>query len=115
MLRKILLAKLHRATVTDRNTDYEGSITIDTKLMELADIRAYEDVEVYNVNNGARFNTYVIPGKTGEIIVNGAAARLVEKNDKVIICQYGYLTREESTKNKPKVILLNQNNEPKTA
>ncbi len=111
MLRKVLVSKLHRARVTDRDTSYEGSITIDESLMRQAQLRPYVDVEIYNVHNGARFNTYVIPGGTGEIVVNGAAARLVERNDPIIICHYGYLTDEELGIHKPTIILLNENNE----
>ena len=111
MLRKVLLSKLHRARVSDRNTNYEGSITIDEFLMSNAQIHPYVDVEIYNVNNGARFNTYVIPGNIGEITVNGAAARLVEHNDRIIICHYGYLTDEELQRHKPTIILLNEKNE----
>ena|SRR3989338_3177055 len=111
MLRKVLISKLHRASVTDRDITYEGSITIDESLMREAGIRPYVDVEIYNVNNGARFNTYVIPGAKQEITLNGAAARLVEKRDRIIICHYGYLTDEELNKNKPIIILLNENNE----
>ncbi len=111
MLRKVLLSKLHRASVTDRDTTYEGSITIDESLLAKSGIRPYVDVEIYNVNNGARFNTYVIPGGKGEITINGAAARLVEKNDRIIICHYGYLTDEELKAHKPTIILLNESNE----
>ena len=87
-MRVMLKSKIHRACVTDVNIDYEGSITIDKKLMEEADILPYEQVEVLNINNGARFTTYAIEGEKGEICVNGAAARLAVKGDITIILAY---------------------------
>ena len=89
-MRIMLKSKIHRATVTDGNIDYEGSITIDKKLMDEADILPYEQVQVLNINNGARFSTYAIEGREGrgDICLNGAAARLVNPGDKVIIMSY---------------------------
>ena len=84
-MRTMLKSKIHRARVTDANIDYEGSITIDKKLMEEADILPYEQVQVLDVNNGARFTTYAIEGENGEICINGAAARLAAVGDAVIM------------------------------
>lgn len=111
----MLTAKLHRATVTDRNIEYEGSIEIDATLMEEVDILPYEQVHIYDINNGNRFLTYVIPGPkgSGRISVNGAAARLVERNDRIIIAAYGMMEINNSNGNnsyKPKVLLLDEAN-----
>jgi aspartate 1-decarboxylase len=111
MLRKVLLSKLHRGKISGCDINYEGSIAIDEALIKETGIRPYVEVEIYNINNGARFSTYVIPGGQGEIAVNGAAARLVECNDRVIICNYGYLTDEELRAHKPIIILLDDKNE----
>jgi aspartate 1-decarboxylase len=88
-----LKSKIHRATVTDANTQYEGSITIDGKLLRLAHIAEYEKVDVYNITNGERFSTYAIEGKNGEgdVCVNGAAAKKVTIGDKIIICSYALM------------------------
>jgi len=112
MFRIFLKSKLHRATVTRKNLDYEGSITIDERLLELADLRENELVQVYDIDNGNRFETYVIKGEkdSGCIELNGAAARLVEIGDKIIIASYAIYTDEEYTK--PKVILLDAQNKP---
>lgn len=83
-----LKSKIHRATVTDANTKYEGSITIDEELLRLAGVEEYEKVDIYNVDNGARFSTYVIKGKNGDICLNGAATKKVTIGDKIIICSY---------------------------
>jgi aspartate 1-decarboxylase len=98
--------------VTEKNLNYEGSITIDEELLELADIKENELVHVYDINNGNRFETYVIKGKKGSgcIGLNGAAARLVELGDKIIIASYAIYSDEEYTK--PKLILLNEHNKP---
>lgn len=108
----MLTAKLHRATVTDRDIEYEGSIEIDEMLMEEVDILPYEQVHIYNINNGNRFLTYVIPGPkgSGRISVNGAAARLVERNDRIIIAAYAMMEINKSNDYKPKVLLLNEAN-----
>jgi aspartate 1-decarboxylase len=88
MRRRMMKSKLHRATVTDANLNYVGSISLDTELMALADIREWEQVAVLDVDNGARFETYAIPGEAGQVCLNGAAARLVQPGDKVIIITY---------------------------
>lgn len=108
----MLTAKLHRATVTDRDIEYEGSIEIDEMLMDEVDILPYEQVHIYNINNGNRFLTYVIPGPkgSGRISVNGAAARMVERNDRIIIAAYAMMEINKSNDYKPKVLLLNEAN-----
>ncbi|MCL4448998.1 MAG: aspartate 1-decarboxylase [Actinobacteria bacterium] len=112
MLRRMMKSKIHRATVVDANLDYEGSISLDPRLMELGDIMEYEQVAVLDINNGSRFETYAIRGKPGEVCINGAAARLVQLSDKVIIITYGDFNEEELKKFKPKVIHVDQNNKP---
>src|SRR5688572_33310703 len=84
MRRRMMKSKIHRATVTDANLNYVGSISIDTRLMEQADILEWEQVTVVDINNGARFETYCIPGEPGQMCLNGAAARLVQPGDKII-------------------------------
>jgi len=106
----MLKSKIHRARVTETNIDYEGSITIDKKLMEEADILPYEQVEVLNINNGARFTTYAIEGKCGEICVNGAAARLAVKGDIVLILSYCHVNEEEAQNFTPKLVYVDANN-----
>lgn len=104
-------SKIHRATVTDTNIDYEGSITIDSKLMDLAGINEFEQVHVVNVNNAERFVTYVIRGKKdSEIVLNGAAARLAVPGDKVIIIAYGIIKAKKARTFKPKVVLVDEKN-----
>ncbi len=112
MYRFMLKSKLHGATVTDANLKYEGSITIDSDLLDAADMLPHEMVLVVNVNNGARFETYIIPGErgSGEMCLNGAAARLVEVGDTILIMSYGYMSDEEAVKHKPRVIILGGNN-----
>ena len=109
----MLKSKIHRARVTDGNIDYEGSITIDRKLMEEADILPYEQVQVLNINNGARFSTYAIEGKEGrgDICLNGAAARLAVKGDLVIILTYQDVAEEDVHNYKPLIVHVNRNNE----
>lgn len=109
----VLKSKLHRATVTGADLDYEGSISIDPKLIEAAKFNIYEKVDIYNINNGARFSTYVIEGKSGELCLNGAAARHVQRNDKVIIVTYGSIEEHEAQNHKPRVVLLGERNEIK--
>jgi len=111
-VRNMLKSKIHRARVTDGNIDYEGSITIDKKLLRAADIIAYEQVHVLNVNNGARFTTYAIEGKegAGDICLNGAAARLGVKGDVVIILTYTQVPEEELKNYHPKVVHVDKNN-----
>ncbi len=109
-MRTMLKGKIHRARVTDSNVNYEGSITIDRKLMEAADILPYEQVDVVNVNNGARFTTYAIEGEHGEICVNGAAARLAVKGDIVIILCYHQLPDEEARRAAPRLVYVDASN-----
>lgn len=110
MLRTMLKSKIHRARVTRANLDYEGSITVDTALLDAADILPFEQVHVLDVNNGARFETYTIPGGPGEICVNGAAARLVAPNDIVIILAYAQATGEEARQHKPSLVYVDSEN-----
>ena len=109
-MRVMLKGKIHRARVTDANLDYEGSITIDRKLMDAADILHYEQVHVLNINNGARFTTYAIEGEKGEICLNGAAARLVQKGDLVIILAYCHVHDEEARGFTPKLVYVDEKN-----
>ena len=109
-MRVMLKSKVHRACVTDVHIDYEGSITIDRKLMEAADILPYEQVEVLNINNGARFTTYAIEGEKGEICINGAAARLAIKGDIVIILSYSHVEEDETTNVVPKLVYVDAKN-----
>ncbi len=106
----MLKSKIHRACVTDVNIDYEGSITIDKKLMEAADILHYEQVQVLNIDNGARFTTYAIEGEKGEICLNGAAARLAIKGDIVIILSYCHVEDEEAGNFIPKLVYVDDKN-----
>lgn len=112
MILTMLKGKIHRATVTQAELNYVGSITIDKTLMEAANILENEKVQIVDVNNGARLETYVIPGKrdSGVICLNGAAARLVQPGDKVIIIAYAQMDEEESKKYKPSVVFMNDNN-----
>ena len=109
-MRVMLKSKIHRARVTDANIDYEGSITIDKKLMEAADILPYEQVQVLNINNAARFATYAIEGEQGEICLNGAAARLAIKGDLVIILSYCHVEDDEARNLKPKLVYVDSKN-----
>jgi len=112
-MQKIMLtSKLHRATVTDRNTEYEGSIQIDEALMEEVGIAHYEQVHIYDINNGNRLITYAIPGERGSgmISVNGAAARLVERKDRIIIAAYGIISLDKEDNYQPRVLLLDEDN-----
>lgn len=108
----MLKSKIHRATVTASDLDYEGSITVDLDLLDEAGIHVYESVDVLNINNGERFTTYTIPGKrgSGEICINGAAARLVQPNDLVIICAYTHMQDSEAKGHQPKIILVDADN-----
>lgn len=114
MFRTMMKSKIHRATVTEANLQYVGSITIDTELLEASDILPNEKVQIVNNNNGARFETYVIPGdrNSGVICLNGAAARQVQVGDQVIIISYAMLTNEEIQGYNPKVVFVNGNNQP---
>ncbi len=109
-MRIMLKSKIHRATITDSNIDYEGSITIDRKLMEEADILPFEQVQVLDINNGSRFTTYAIEGGPGEICINGAAARLVSLGDLVIILSYCHVNDEEARNFRPKLVFVDANN-----
>lgn len=109
----VLKSKLHRATVTDANLNYEGSISIDTDLIKLAGMHNYEKVDIYNINNGARFSTYIIPGKKGEFCLNGAAARMAQKGDKIIIVTFTWIDEEKADEWVPNVVLLDDENNPK--
>ena len=109
-MRTMLKSKIHRATVTQANIDYEGSITIDKELMEAADILQYEQVHVLDINNGARFTTYAIEGEKGEICLNGAAARLAIKGDIVIVLSYCHVDEEEARNFIPKLIYVDAKN-----
>jgi aspartate 1-decarboxylase len=106
----LLKCKIHRATVTDADLNYEGSVSIDPKLIEAAGLREFERVEIYNCNNGERFATYVIFGKDGEICLNGAAARLVHKGDLVIIASYANFTEAEAALHKPQLVFVDEKN-----
>jgi aspartate 1-decarboxylase len=113
MMRTMLRSKLHRLTVTETNVNYEGSITIDKHLIRSADILQGEKVQVVNVNNGARFETYVIEGGSGVVCLNGAAARLATPGDKIIVIAYAMVDEAEAKKIKPKVILVDERNRAK--
>ena len=108
----MLYSKIHRACITDANLNYVGSITIDSELMKKAKLLSGQKVEVVNINNGSRFSTYVIKGKKGnrDICINGAAARLVQTGDRVIIIAYASMSMKESKKFKPYVLLVDENN-----
>ena len=112
MLRHFLLGKIHRATVTRADVDYVGSITLDPLLIEAAGFLENEKVDIYDVTNGSRLATYVIPGTpgSGEVGINGAAAHLVQKGDLVIIAAYGWMTAEESEAHAPKVVFVDGRN-----
>ena len=111
-MRTMLKSKIHRARVTQCNVDYEGSITIDKDLMEAADLLQFEKVEVLNINNSARFHTYAIEGQrgSGEICLNGAAARLVAKGDIVIILSYQILAEDETATSSPRLVYVDSQN-----
>ena len=112
MLLEFLQSKIHRATVTDANLNYVGSITIDEALLKAANMREWQKVEILDVNNGERFQTYIIKGKarSGEICLNGAAARKVQKGDKVIIVTYGQFEEQELKDFKPTIVIVDDNN-----
>ncbi len=109
---EMLYSKIHRATVTDANLNYVGSITIDEELLEASKMRVGQKVEILNINNGERFSTYVILGERGnrDICLNGAAARKVHKGDKIIIVAYASYSEKELENYKPKVVLVNDEN-----
>ena len=112
MTRTMCKSKIHRATVTDANLAYEGSITLDRALMDAADLLPYEQVHVVDIDNGARFETYVIEGEkgSGDVVLNGAAARLVQPGDKVIIMSYAAYDESEIDDFEPKVVFVDGDN-----
>lgn len=112
MLRQFLLGKIHRVTVTRADLDYVGSITIDPLLIEAAGFMENEKIDIYDITNGSRLSTYVIPGipGSGEVGINGAAAHLVTKGDLVILAAYGYLTEAEAQHHEPKVVFVDERN-----
>jgi aspartate 1-decarboxylase len=112
MLRTLLKSKLHRATVTEANLDYEGSITIDRELMDAADLLPHEKVEIYDITNGARLATYVIEGEPGggAIGINGAAAHLVKPGDQVIIASYVQMETEAARAYEPRICFVDSRN-----
>ncbi|CAM4314177.1 aspartate 1-decarboxylase [Paenibacillus typhae] len=114
MFRHMMKSKIHRATVTEANLNYVGSITIDEDLMEAADLLENEKVQIVDNNNGSRLETYVIPGPRGSgvICLNGAAARLVQPGDTVIIISYAMLSSEELAGHKPTVVFVDADNKP---
>ena len=113
MLTCMLKVKLHRAVVTGADLHYEGSLLIDADILEKAGLHHYEQVRISNINNGERFETYVIPGKRGsrEFCLNGSAARKAMVGDRIIVFSYAYLSDEELKNFKPRVIIFNEENE----
>jgi len=109
---KMLYSKIHRATVTDANLNYVGSITIDQELLDAANMRVGQKIDIVNINNGERFSTYIISGERGkrDICLNGAAARLVHKGDKIIIIAYATMTEEEADSYRPKIVIVDDDN-----
>ena len=112
MLLEFLNSKIHRATITDSNLNYVGSITIDEDILDAANIHEWQKVDILNINNGERFQTYVIKGKRKSkmFCVNGAAARKVQTGDKVIICTYRYVEENEIKDYKPTIVQIDENN-----
>jgi aspartate 1-decarboxylase len=112
MILTLLKSKIHRATVTDANLQYMGSITIDKELMERSGIVEYEKVHIVDIQNGNRFETYVIEGAAGSgvICLNGAAARLVQPGDEIIIMAYCQVSTEESKRHCPRIVFVDKNN-----
>jgi aspartate 1-decarboxylase len=113
MMLTLLKCKLHRAIVTEADLNYTGSIGIDADLMKAVGILPHEQVDVYNITNGNRITTYAIktPGGSGNVTINGAAAHLFKKGDKVIICAYAQMTEQEAREHKPTVIILGEKNQ----
>jgi aspartate 1-decarboxylase len=110
----VLKSKIHRATVTGADLNYEGSISIDKDLLSVANITTYEKVQVVNLNNGARFETYVIEGKagSGEVMLNGPAARLGQAGDIIIVLAYSQISPDEAAGFKPKIVMVDSKNRP---
>lgn len=113
MYRTMMKAKIHRARITEANLNYVGSITIDEDILDKVDIYPNEKVQIVNNNNGARLETYVIPGERGSgiICLNGAAARLVQKDDIIIIISYALVAEENLKNHRPKIAIMNEENE----
>lgn len=112
MQRTMMKSKIHRATVTGADVDYVGSITLDPELMQLADLREFEQVHVLDVDNGARFETYAMLGGPGDVILNGAAARLVEPGDRVIVITYASYDAAELAEYEPVIVHVDEQNRP---
>ena len=116
MLRQILLSKLHRATVKECDLNYNGSIKIDEALLEASGMRESERVDVFNISNGARFSTYIIKGERGSgmVGINGAAARLAQVGDLMIVVNYGMLDEQELSTHQPRIVVLGTDNKIET-
>jgi len=112
MRRHLMKSKIHRATVTEAELHYVGSITIDADLMRLADLREYEKVQVVDIDNGARLETYAIIGGPGQICMNGAAARLIQPGDRIIVMAYAEVEEAELDDFKPAIVLVDERNRP---
>jgi aspartate 1-decarboxylase len=114
VIRTLLKSKIHRATVTEANLEYEGSVTIDTDLMDAADLLPYEQVQIYDCTNGSRLTTYAIPGEagSGEICINGAAAHLVKPGDVVIIASYAQMDEAEARGWQARRVFVDRANRP---
>ena len=110
MHRMMMKSKIHRATVTGADVDYVGSITLDPELMRLADLHEFEQVHVLDVDNGARFETYAMCGSAGDVILNGAAARLVKPGDRVIVITYGQYDEAELATYEPRIVHVDEQN-----
>ena len=112
MFRQLLLGKIHRATVTRADLHYLGSITLDPLLIEATGFLANEKIDIYDITNGSRLSTYVIPGTpgSGEVGINGAAAHLIQAGDLVILAAYGWLDAAEAARHTPKVIFVDERN-----
>ncbi|MGO9877715.1 MAG: aspartate 1-decarboxylase [Acidimicrobiia bacterium] len=115
MRRTMMKSKIHRATVTGADVDYVGSITLDPELMRLADMREFEQVHVLDIDNGARFETYAMTGSSGDVILNGAAARLVDPGDRVIVITYGDYDEAELGVYEPQIVHVDERNRPISA
>lgn len=112
--RLMLKSKIHRAVITDADLHYEGSITLDSRLMEVADLVPYEQVQVWDIDTGARLSTYVIEGRrgSGEVCMNGAAARLIHRGDRVIVASFSLVPSEGSVQYRPKIVFVDEDNRP---
>jgi len=107
----MMYSKIHRATVTGADLEYEGSVSIDTALLKKAKMHLNQKIDIVNCNNGARFSTYIIAGKKGEVCLNGAAARLVQKGDKVILITYASVDLKYADKHEPIVLFVDEKNQ----